>query len=155
METNKCYKFNQQEQIMNNPNTAIVTQKDFDTLPLFLSKQSDNEIDFNDNDTVSGIVYVCIGGEDDWIGLDFKANINKSYMKGELWRDSWGTHTISTPSVEIDDVSNITVSYNDSNVGNIDYKSRIDDINKLISDFIYTQELTVESKHNAYTTYNV
>ena len=139
---------------MNNPNTAIVTQKDFDTLPLFLSKQSDNEIDFNDNDTVSGIVYVCIGGEDDWIGLDFKANINKSYMKGELWRDSWGTHTISTPSVEIDDVSNITASYNDSNVSNIDYTSRIDDINKLISDFIYTQELTVESEHNAYTTYN-
>ena len=64
-------------------------------------------------------------------------------------------HTIDTPSVEIDDVSNITVSYNDSNVNNIDYTTRIDDINKLISDFIYTQELTVESKHNAYTTYNI
>ena len=158
METNKCYKFNQQEQIMNNPNTAIVTQKDFDTLPLFLSKQSDNEIDFNDNDTVSGIVYVCIGGEDDWIGLDFKANINKSYMKGELWRDSWGTHTISAPSVEIDDIGNITVSYNDSSdieISDIDYTTRIDDISKLVSDFICAQELTVESKHNVYTTYNV
>ena len=143
---------------MNNPNTAIVTQKDFDTLPLFLSKQSDNEIDFNDNDTVSGIVYVCIDGEDDWIGLDFKANINKSYMKGELWRDSWGTHTISTPTVEIENISNITISYNDSSdieISDINYTTRIDDINKLISDFIYAQELTVESKHNAYNTYNV
>ena len=46
---------------MNNPNTTKVTQKDFDTLPLLLSKQSDNEIEINDNDTVSGIVYICIG----------------------------------------------------------------------------------------------
>ena len=132
-----------------------MTQLDFNTLPLFLSKQSDHEIDFiNDND-VEGIVYICIDSEYDWIGFNFKVDITKSYTAGELWKDVWGVHTIDTPSVEIDDVSNITVSYNDSNVGNIDYTSRIDDINKLISDFIYTQELTVESKHNAYTTYNV
>ena len=130
-----------------------MTQLDFNTLSLFLSEQCDHEIDFiNDND-VEGIVYICIDSEDDWIGLDFKANINKSYTAGELWKDGWGVHCVDTPTVEIDDVSNITVSYNDSNVGNIDYKSRIDDINKLISDFIYTQELTVESKHNAYNTY--
>ena len=132
-----------------------MTQKEFDTLPLFLSKQSDHEIDFiNDND-VEGIVYICIDSEDDWIGFSFKASVTKVFTKGELWKDNYGVHTIDTPSVEIDDVSNITVSYNDSNVGNIDYKSRIDDINKLISDFIYTQELTVESKHNVYTTYNI
>ena len=132
-----------------------MTQLDFNTLPLFLSKQSDHEIDFiNDND-VEGIVYICIDSEDDWIGFSFKASVTKVFTKGELWKDEWGVHTIDTPSVEIDDVSNITVSYNDSNVGNIDYKSRIDDIKKLISDFIYTQELTVESKHNAYTTYNI
>ena len=137
---------------MNNPNTTKVTQKDFDVLPLFLSKQADHEIEINDND-VEGIVYICIYNEDNWIGLDFKAHINKVHTAGELWHDNYGTHTIDTPSVEIDDVSNITVSYNDSNVGNIDYTSRIDEINKLISDFIYTQELTVESKHNAYNTY--
>ena len=132
-----------------------LTQLDFNTLPLFLSKQSDHEIDFiNDND-VEGIVYICIDSEDDWLGLDFKAHITKLYTAGELWKDVWGVHCIDTPTVEIDDVTNITVSYNDSNVGNIDYTSRIDDINKLISDFIYTQELTVESKHNAYTTYNI
>ena len=132
-----------------------LTQLDFNTLPLFLSKQPDHEIDvINDND-VEGVIYITIGSEDDWLGLNFKANITKSYTAGELWKDNYGVHTIDTPSVEIDDVSNITVSYNDSNVGNIDYKSRIDDINKLISDFIYTQELTVESKHNAYTTYNI
>ena len=138
---------------MNNPNK--VTQKDFDTLPLFLSKQADSEIDFNDNDTVSGIVYVCIGSEDEWIGFSFKAHITKSYTAGELWKDVWGVHCIDTPTVEIDDVTNITISYNDSNVNNIDYTTRIDDINKLISDFIYAQELTVESKHNGYNTYNV
>ena len=139
---------------MNNSNTKV-TQKDFDVLPLFLSKQSDHEIDvINDND-VEGIVYIAIGSEDVWVGLDFKADIAKSYTAGELWKDNYGTHTIDTPSVEISNVTNITVSYNDSNVGNSDYTSRIDDINKLISDFIYTQELTVESKHNAYTTYNV
>ena len=87
--------------------------------------------------------------------MDFKAHITKSYTAGELWKDVWGVHCIDTPTVEIDDVTNITVTYNDSNVGNIDYKSRINDIKKLISDFIYTQELTVESKHNAYTTYNI
>ena len=131
-----------------------LTQKDFDMAILFLSKQADHEIETNDND-VKGVVYIAVGSEDDWVGLDFKADITKSYTAGELWKDSWGVHTIDTPTVEIDDVSNITVSYNDSNVGNIDYTSRIDDINKLISDFIYTQELTVESKHNAYATYNV
>ena len=139
---------------MNISNTQQVTQSDFDVLPLFLSKQADNEIEINDSD-VEGVIYIAIGSEDEWIGFNFKADITKLYTAGELWKDEWGVHTIDTPSVEIDDVSNITVSYNDSNVGNIDYKSRIDDINKLISDFIYTQELTVESKHNAYTTYNV
>ena len=139
---------------MNSLNTPKVTQSDFDVLPLFLSKQADNEIEINDSD-VEGVIYICIGSEDEWVGFNFKADITKSYTAGELWKDNYGVHTIDTPSVEIDDVSNITVSYNDSNVGNIDYKSRIDDINKLISDFIYTQELTVESKHNAYTTYNI
>ena len=133
-----------------------ITQSEFDVATLFLSEQSDNEIDFIDNDdTVNGVVYICIGSEDNWLGLDFKAHITKSYTAGELWRDVWGVHCIDTPTVEIDDVTNITISYNDSNVNNIDYTTRIDDINKLISDFIYTQELTVESKHNAYNTYNV
>ena len=87
--------------------------------------------------------------------MDFKAHITKSYTAGELWKDVWGVLCIDTPTVEIDDVTNITISYNDSNVNNIDYTTRIDDINKLISDFIYAQELTVGSKHNAYNTYNV
>ena len=135
-----------------------MTQLDFDTLPLFLSEQADHEIDFNNDDTVNGVVYICIGNEDDWLGLNFKADITKSYMKGELWHDSYGVHCIDTPTVEIDNISNITVSYNDSSdieILNIDYTSRIDEIKTLISDFIYNQELTVESKHNAYNTYNV
>ena len=131
-----------------------ITQKDFDVLPLFLSKQADNEIEINDSD-VEGVIYIAIGSEDEWVGFNFKANITKLYTAGELWKGGWGAHCVDTPTVEIDDVSNITVSYNDSNVGNIDYQSRIDDIKKLISDIIYTQELTVESKHNAYNTYNV
>ena len=142
---------------MNNPSMNNMTQKEFDTSPLFLSEQADHEIDFNDNDdTVNGIVYICIGSEYDWVGLDFKADITKSYTKGELWKDSWGTHTIDTPTVEIDNVSNITVSYNDSSdieILNIDYTTRIDDINKLIGDFVYGQQLVIESEPNAYTTY--
>lgn len=138
-------------------NSTKVTQKEFDRLPLFLSKQADHEIEINDND-VEGVIYIAIGSEDDWVGLDFKANITKSYTKGELWKDSWGTHTIDTPTVEIDNVSNITVSYNDSSdieILNIDYTSRIDEIKTLISDFIYDEELTTPFKHNAYNTYNV
>ena len=128
-----------------------LTQKEFDTLPLFLSEQADHEIDFNDNDdTVNGIVYICIGSEYDWVGLDFKADITKVHTAGELWKDVWGVHCIDTPSVEIDNVTNITVSYNDSNVNNIDYTSRIDNINKLVSDFIYAQKLTAPSKYNVY-----
>ena len=136
-----------------------ITQSEFDVATLFLSEQSDNEIEIKEND-VEGIVYICIGSEDNWVGFNFKAHINKSYTAGELWKDVWGVHTIDTPSVEIDDVSNITVSYNDSNVGDnetldIDYTTRIDEIKTLISNFIYVQELTAPSKHNAYTTYNI
>ena len=136
-----------------------VTQLDFNTLPLFLSKQADSEIEINDND-VEGVIYIAINSEDNWLGFNFKAHINKVHTAGELWRDKWGVHTIDTPSVEIDDVSNITVSYNDSNVGDnetldIDYTTRIDEIKTLISNFIYVQELTAPSKHNAYTTYNI
>ena len=134
-----------------------ITQKDFDVLPLFLSKQADHEIEIKEND-VEGIVYICIYNEDEWVGFKFKAHINKSYTAGELWKDNYGTHTIDTPTVEISNVTNITVSYNDSSdieILDIDYTTRIDDIKKLISDFIYAQELTVESKHNAYNTYNV
>ena len=134
---------------MNNSNTKV-TQKEFDVATLFLSEKADHEIEINDND-VEGIVYIAIGSEDVWVGLDFKADIAKSYTAGELWKDNYGTHTIDTPSVEISNITNITVSYNDSNnVGNIDYTSRIDDINKLISDFIYTQELTAPNKYNVY-----
>ena len=136
-----------------------ITQKDFDVLPLFLSKQADHEIEIKEND-VEGIVYICIYNEDEWVGFKFKADITKSYTAGELWKDCWGVHCVDTPSVEIDDVTNITVSYNDSNVGDnetldIDYTTRIDEIKTLISNFIYVQELTAPSKHNAYTTYNV
>ena len=135
---------------MNISNTQQVTQKDFDVLPLFLSKQADNEIEINDND-VEGVIYICIGSEDEWIGFSFKADITKVYTAGELWKDEWGVHTIDTPTVEIDNVYNITVSYNDSSVGNIDYTSRIDEINKVVSNFIYTQELTAPSKYNVYS----
>ena len=130
-----------------------MTQPDFNTLPLSLSKKSDHEIDFiNDND-VEGIVYICIDSEDDWIGFSFKASVTKVFTKGELWKDNYGVHCIDIPKVEIDDVSNITVSYNassDIEILNIDYTTRIDDINKLISDFIYTQELTAPNKYNVY-----
>ena len=131
-----------------------ITQSEFDVATLFLSKRADHEIDFI-NDMVVGVVYIALGNEDNWLGLDFKAHINKVHTAGELWKDVRGVHCIDTPTVEIDDVTNITISYNDSNVGNIDYTTRIDDINKLISDFIYAQELTPESKHNGYNTYNV
>ena len=136
-----------------------ITQKEFDVATLFLSKKADHEIDFNDNDdTVNGIVYICIGSEDEWIGFSLKADITKSYTAGELWKDEWGVHTIDTPSVEIDDITNITVSYNDSSdieISDIDYTTRIDDINKVVSDFVYTQELVAPPKYNIYTTYSV
>ena len=131
-----------------------LTQSEFDVATLFLSEKADHEIEIKEND-VEGIVYICIGNEDNCLGLDFKADIAKVYTAGELWKDGYGTHCIDTPTVEIDNVTNITVTYNDNNVGNIDYKSRIDDINKLISDFIYIQELTAPPKYNVYTTYNV
>ena len=134
-----------------------ISQKEFDVLPLFLSKQADHEIDFI-NDMVVGVVYIAIDSEDNFIELDFKADVTKVFTKGELWKDGYGVHCIDTSTVEIDDVSNITVSYNDCSDNetlDIDYTSRIDDINKLISDFIYIQELTAPSKYNVYTTYNV
>ena len=144
---------------MNISNTQQVTQSYFDVLPLFLSKQADNEIEINDND-VEGVIYICIGSEDEWVGFNFKANINKVYTAGELWKDGYGVHCIDVPTVEIENISNVVISYNDSSVGDnetldIDYTTRIDEIKTLISNFIYVQELTVPSKHNAYTTYNV
>ena len=139
---------------MNISNTKV-TQKEFDVATLFLSKQADHEIDINDND-VEGVIYIAIDSEDDWFGFNFKAHITKLYTAGELWKDSWGVHCVDVPAIEIDNVTNITVSYNDSSDNetlDIDYTSRIDDINKLISDFICAQELTVGSKHNVYNTY--
>ena len=136
-----------------------ITQKEFDVATLFLSERCDHEIDFVDNDdTVNGIVYICIDSEDNFIDIDFKAHITKLYTAGELWKDSWGVHCVDVPVIEIDNVTNITVSYNDSSDNetlDIDYTSRIDDINKLISDFVYGQQLVIESEPNAYTTYNV
>ena len=129
-----------------------ITQSEFDVATLFLSEKADHEIEIKEND-VEGIVYICIYNEDNWIGLDFKAHINKVHTAGELWKDGWGVHCIDTPTVEIDDVKNITVSYNDSSdieILNIDYTSRIDDINKIVSNFIYIQELTAPSKYNVY-----
>ena len=134
-----------------------LTQKDFDALPLFLSERCDHEIEIKEND-VEGVIYVCICNEDNWFGFNFKADITKLYTSGELWKDSWGVHCIDTPSVEIDDIGNITVSYNDSSDNetlDIDYTSRIDEIKTLISDFIYTQELTAPPKYNVYANYNV
>lgn len=127
-----------------------MTKLDFDLARLYLSERSDHEIDINDND-VEGTAYLCIGSEYDWVGLDFKADITKVFTKGELWKDGYGVHCIDTPTVEIDDVSDITVSYNDSSVENIDYTTRIDEIKKLIGDFIYAQELTAPSKYDVYS----
>lgn len=141
---------------MNNPNTTKVTQKEFDVLPLFLSEQADHEFDFINDDTVNGIVYICIGSEYDWVALDFKADVTKVYTAGELWKDGWGVHCVDVPAIEIENVNNITVEYNDSSdieILNIDYITRIDDIKKLIGDFIYGQQLLIESEPNAYTTY--
>lgn len=136
-----------------------LTQKEFNTLPLFLSEKADHEIDFI-NDMVVGVVYIAIGSEDSWVGIDFKANFTKSYTKGELWKDGYGVHCIETPSCKVDDIGNIGLSYSDSgDVDNeelyIDYKARIDDIYKIVLDFIYAQELPVESKYIVYNTYNV
>lgn len=138
---------------MNNSNTKV-TQKEFDVATLFLSKQADHEIEIKEND-VEGIVYICIGSEDEWVGFNFKANINKVYTAGELWKDGYGVHCIDVPTVEIENISNIVISYNDSSVGDnetldIDYTTRIDDIKKLIGDFVYGQELTTPSKYNVY-----
>ena len=46
-------------------------------------------------------------------------------------------------------------SVGDNETLDIDYTTRIDDIKKLIGDFVYAQKLTAPSKHNAYNTYNV
>ena len=130
-----------------------ITQSEFDVATLFLSEKADHEIEIKEND-VECIVYICICNEDDWIGLDFKAHINKVHTAGELWKDGWGVHCVDTPTVEIENVSNITVSYNDSSdieILNIDYITRIDDIKKLIGDFIYGQELSAPSKYNVYS----
>ena len=134
---------------MNSPSMNNMTQKEFDVATLFLSKQADSEIEINDND-VEGVIYIAINSEDNWLGLNFKAHINKVHTAGELWRDVWGIHCVDVPVIEIDNVTNITVSYNDSNVGDIDYTSRIDDIKKTVSDFIYTQELSPPNKYNVY-----
>ena len=58
-----------------------ITQKEFDVVTLFLSKQADNEIEIKEND-VEGVVYICIGSEDKFIELDFEAHITKVYTAG-------------------------------------------------------------------------
>ena len=134
-----------------------ITQSEFDVATLFLSERCDHEIEIKEND-VEGVIYIAIGSEYDWVGLDFKADVTKVFTKGELWKDGWGVHCVDVPVIEIDNITNITVSYNDSSDNetlDIDYTTRIDEINGLISDFICAQELTAPPKYNVYNTYNV
>ena len=50
---------------MNNPNMKKLTKLDFDLARLYLSNRCDHEIDFINDNTVEGIVYVCISSEYD------------------------------------------------------------------------------------------
>ena len=117
---------------------------------LRLDSEADHEVDINDGQA-TGIVYLAIGDDGAWIGFNFSADVSITHEAGELWRDGWGTHCIAAPTAEVDSVSNVTVSFDDSDgCDGFDYTARIDEIKAIITRFIKNAEIEAPNYYRHY-----
>ena len=117
---------------------------------LRIDSEADHEIEI-ENDQATGVVCLAIGDDGAWIGFNFSADVSITHEAGELWRDGWGTHCIAAPTAEVDSVSNVTVSFDDSDgCDGFDYTARIDEIKAIITRFIKNAEIDAPNHYNIY-----
>ena len=117
---------------------------------LRIDSEADHEVDINDGQA-TGIVYLAIGDDGAWIGFNFSADVSITHEAGELWRDGWGTHCIAAPTSEINNVSNLKLSLNDSyDCDGFDYTARLDDIKLFVTAFIAEQKIDAPNHYNIY-----
>ena len=117
---------------------------------LRIDSEADHEVDINDGQA-TGIVYLAIGDDGAWIGFNFSADVQLTHEAGELWRDGLGTHCIAAPTSEINNVSNLKLSPNDSyDCDGFDYTARIDEIKAIITRFIKNAEIEAPNYYRHY-----
>ena len=117
---------------------------------LRIDSEADHEVDINDGQA-TGIVYLAIGDDGAWIGFNFTADVSVSVETGELWYGGWGSHCIAAPTSEINNVSNLKLSLNDSyDCDGFDYTARLDDIKLFITAFIAEQKIDAPNHYNIY-----
>ena len=117
---------------------------------LRIDSEADHEVDINDGQA-TGIVYLAIGDNGAWIGFNFSADVSVSVEPGELWHGGWGTHCIAAPTSEINNVSNLKLSLNDSyDCDGFDYTARIDEIKAIITRFIKNAEIEAPNYYRHY-----
>ena len=127
-----------------------MTQLHFLKQALRIDSEADHEVDINDGQA-TGIVYLAIGDDGAWIGFNFSADVQLTHEAGELWRDGWGTHCIAAPTSEINNVSNLKLSPNDSyDCDGFDYTARLDDIKLFVTAFIAEQKIDAPNYYKSY-----
>ena len=127
-----------------------MTQINFLKQALRIDSEADHEVDINDGQA-TGIVYLAIGDDGAWIGFNFSADVSITYEAGELWRDGWGTHCIAAPTSEINNVSNLKLSLNDSyDCDGFDYTARLEYIKLFLTAFIAEQKIDAHSYYKSY-----
>ena len=128
-----------------------MTQINFLKQALRLDGEADHEIEI-ENNVAKGIVYLAIGDDGAWIGFNFSADVSITHEAGELWHDGRGTHCIAAPTSEINNVSNLKLSLNDSYDCDFDYTARLDDIKLFVTAFIAEQKIDAPNYYNIYAT---
>ena len=117
---------------------------------LRLDSKCDHEIEISSSQA-TGVVYLALGDDGAWIGFNFSADVQLTHEAGELWRDGWGTHCIAAPTSEINNVSNLKLSLNDSyDCDGFDYTARLDDIKLFVTAFIAEQKIDAPSYYKSY-----
>ena len=114
---------------------------------LRLDSKCDHEIEISSSQA-TGIVYLAIGDNGAWIGFNFSADVSVSVEPGEVWNR---TYCIAEPTAEVDSVSNVTVSFDDSDgCDGFDYTARIDEIKAIITRFIKSTEIEAPNYYRHY-----
>ena len=126
-----------------------MTQINFLKQALRLDSEADHEIEI-ENNVAKGIVYLAIGDDGAWIGFNFSADVSITNEAGELWHDGRGTHCIAAPTSEINNVSNLKLSLNDSYDCDFDYTARLDDIKLFVTAFIAEQKIDAPNYYKSY-----
>lgn len=95
----------------------------------------------------TGEIYITWCEGEDWAGFKFSADVEISNTPGEYW----GGYLAHAPTSEIEDVSNITIEFDDSSAPITDFSSVHDQVKDLIYHMIMAEEVEAPNwfKHYA------